>query len=289
MQWVDERHCIRRLPVERREGVLLASVSCIITSYNNARWLTAAIESVLGQSHAIEEIIVADDASTDGSRDIIAAFAGREARIRPILRERNLGVAANRDLAVREAAGELITTLDGDDIFLPGKIAAELAVLRDSAADTIAYSNFIRRDEQNGQEREEIPAIHGLSAANEILLRVLTRWPRPRDMLYAKALFLCAGGFRHHQELYEDWDLKLRLARTASGWRHSGVAGLMHRHDGTGLSTRDPLEHLRWTMDVLFHNRDWLEPAVGSKTYCDVLNERFRSLVLGYLGTKKGP
>jgi glycosyltransferase involved in cell wall biosynthesis len=266
----------------------LPKISCIITSYNNARWLAAAIESVLGQSRAVDEIIIADDASTDGSRDIVTAFADRNARIRPVFRESNLGVAANRDLAIREAAGELITTLDGDDLFLPGKIAAELAVLHDSDPDTVAYSNFIRRDEQSGQEREEIPAILGQSAANEILLRMMARWPRPRDMLYAKALFLRAGGFRHHQQLYEDWDLKLRLARTASGWRHSGIAGLMHRHDGAGLSTRDPLEHLRWTMDVLFQNRAWLEPTVGWKTYCDVLNERFRSLVMGYFRTKKG-
>jgi hypothetical protein len=108
-------------------------------------------------------------------------------------------------------------------------------------------------------------------------------------MLYAKALFLRAGGFRHHQQLYEDWDLKLRLARTASGWRHSGIAGLMHRHDGAGLSARDPLEHLRWAMDVLFQNRAWLEPMLGSKTYCDMLNERFRVLMIAYVETKTEP
>jgi glycosyltransferase involved in cell wall biosynthesis len=263
-------------------------ISCIITSYNNSRWLRPAIESVLQQSHPVDEIIIADDASTDDSRAIIEAFATQDRRIRSIYREKNLGVAANRDLAVREANGELITTLDGDDAFLPGKIDAEFVALQESRNDAIAYSNFIRRNERSGEEREETPAIHGLSATNEILIRILTRWPRPRDMMYSKDLFLRAGGFRHHQQLYEDWDLKLRLARLASGWKHSGIAGLVHRHDGSGLSARDPLEHLKWTLDVLFQNRQWLEVEVGWKVYCDVLNERFRTMVMGYLQTKMG-
>jgi glycosyltransferase involved in cell wall biosynthesis len=267
----------------------VAQISCIITSYNNSRWLRTAIESVLRQSHSVDEILVADDASTDDSRAIIAALAGQDRRIRAIYRDRNLGVAANRDLAIREASGELITTLDGDDMFLPGKVQAEVAALRESAADAIAYSNFIRRDERTGKEREEVPAILGASAKNDIILRILTRWPRPRDMMYAKSLYLSAGGFRHHQQLYEDWDLKLRLARFASAWKHSGIAGLVHRHDGSGLSTRDPLEHLRWTMDVLFQNRAWLEPAVGWRTYCDVLNEQFRTMVIAYTSNRPRP
>jgi glycosyltransferase involved in cell wall biosynthesis len=240
------------------------------------------------QSLPVDEIVVADDASSDDSRAIIESLAAHDRRIRPVYRDRNLGVAQNRDLAIREARGPLITTLDGDDAYLPGKIEAEFAVLQKGPSDAVAYSNFIRRDEANGQEKEEVPAIQDAASRLELLVRVLTRWPRPRDMMYSKELFLKAGGLRHHQVLYEDWDFKLRLARIASTWCHSGVAGLLHRHDGTGLSTRDPLEHLRWTMDVLFLNRDWLEQEVGWRIYCDILNERFRSLVMMYAQTKKG-
>jgi glycosyltransferase involved in cell wall biosynthesis len=241
------------------------------------------------QSLAVDEIIVADDASSDGSRAIIEELANADRRIRPIYRDRNMGVAQNRDLAVREARSPLITTLDGDDAYLPNKIECEFAALNEAPVDAIAYSNFVRRNENDGQERTEVPAIHGASSQSDLLLRVLSRWPRPRDMLYPKDLFLRAGGFRHHQVLYEDWDLKLRLARLTPAWRHSGVAGLVHRHDGTGLSARDPLEHLHWTMDVLFQNRDWLEPAVSWKIYCDVLNERFRTFMMMYMQKRSVP
>ena len=97
-------------------------ITVVITSFNNSTWLKECVESVAGQTMPVDEIIITDDASTDGSQDLIQSLAAIHPRIRPILRETNIGVAANRDLAVREARGELITTLDGDDYYYPEKI-----------------------------------------------------------------------------------------------------------------------------------------------------------------------
>ena len=100
-------------------------ISCVIVSYNNGDLLENAVMSVVKQTRPLDEIIIADDASADGSQDLIDALSHAFPNINPIIRERNLGVSANRDLAMREAHGDFVTYLDGDDHFLPTKIEAE--------------------------------------------------------------------------------------------------------------------------------------------------------------------
>jgi len=104
-------------------------------------YLKKAISSVLEQSMRVNEIIITDDGSTDGSREIIRSFANQYSILRPIFREKNLGVAANRDLAVRVATSHLITTLDGDDYYFPNKIENEYLALE--AGGDVAFSNAV--------------------------------------------------------------------------------------------------------------------------------------------------
>ena len=107
-------------------------VSVIITSYNQGKYLPDAIESVLKQTSPPYEIIICDDFSTkDNTREIIKEYSNRYPDlITPILQERNLGIAANRNTGFKAASGEYITWLDGDDRFLPRKIERELEVLK---------------------------------------------------------------------------------------------------------------------------------------------------------------
>src|SRR5918994_741925 len=124
-------------------------ISCVIVSYNNGKLLEEAAMSVVRQTRPVDEIIIADDASTDGSRQLIDALANRYSNVKPIFRERNLGVSANRDLGMRAVGGDVVTYLDGDDHFLPTKIEAEARAFGHSAG-VIAYSDvrFIdRRDD----------------------------------------------------------------------------------------------------------------------------------------------
>lgn len=104
----------------------MSTISCIIVSYNNGLFLKEAILSVVNQTLPVNEIIVADDGSTDGSRDLITSLAHEYSQIKPIFREKNLGVSINRDLAIRAAQSNLITTLDGDDCYSPKKLSKNL-------------------------------------------------------------------------------------------------------------------------------------------------------------------
>jgi len=89
-------------------------ISVIITSYNYEKYLARAIRSVLNQSFnkGEYEIIVIDDASTDGSKHIIDAFPGQ---IRTIANDENIGLAASCNKAIQSALGKFIIRLDADD------------------------------------------------------------------------------------------------------------------------------------------------------------------------------
>lgn len=96
-----------------------ASVSVIITCYNLDRYIVGAIRSVLDQTRAAAEIIVVDDASTDGSRERIASFGDR---IRLVALERNEGVLGATLAGLHVATGEIVAFLDGDDLWRPHKL-----------------------------------------------------------------------------------------------------------------------------------------------------------------------
>ncbi len=98
--------------------------------YNEERFLTEAVESVLGQSFGDFEIIISDDGSTDDTPALARSLAQRDpARILLIRAEHNQGkaFALNRALAIRR--GELIAWLDGDDAMLSGKLERQVAAL----------------------------------------------------------------------------------------------------------------------------------------------------------------
>ena len=90
-------------------------VSIIVVNYNNERFLAAAIESALGQSHPLCEIIVVDDCSTDNSRAIIASYGDR---IKSVFREVNGGQTAALNSAWPLARYPILIFLDSDDLLL---------------------------------------------------------------------------------------------------------------------------------------------------------------------------
>jgi glycosyltransferase involved in cell wall biosynthesis len=97
-------------------------------TYNFVDIVSETIESVLEQDYPNLEFIIADDASTDGTQKILQSYANKyPSKIRLILNEKNLGITGNCNAAFFACTGDLIAILGGDDLFLPGKISAQVA------------------------------------------------------------------------------------------------------------------------------------------------------------------
>lgn len=120
-------------------------VSVIIATYNCAPYLAAAIESALGQESVNVEVVVVDDASTDGTSQVARRYE-KTGRVRLLVNEVNRGPSFSRNRAIQAARGEWLAQLDGDDWFAPGRLATllQLAVVRQ--ADLVADDLFMVED-----------------------------------------------------------------------------------------------------------------------------------------------
>ncbi len=103
-------------------------VSVIIPVYNGASVVGEAVQSVLAQSHRDLEVLVIDDASTDGSADVIRQLD--DPRLRLIRHPRNMGADAARKTGLDASSGDVIAFLDQDDVFHPDKLQAHVEYLK---------------------------------------------------------------------------------------------------------------------------------------------------------------
>lgn len=245
----------------------MSNISCVIVSYNNGVFLQDAIMSVVNQTMKVTEIIVADDGSTDDSRNLITSLAHKYPQIQPVFREKNIGVATNRDLAIRAAKSNLVTTLDGDDLYLPQKIEREFLALQNNH-EPVAYSDVYLASNKN----EESFCLT-LSELSQFDRKQRLRWmvnnvvKLPRDMLLTKKLYLAVGGMKHELKRYEDWEFKIRLAASPNQWVHSGIVGSNYRQTSSGLSKINLLKHIQDQSRVLTENQYVLKEHLGEQEY----------------------
>jgi len=245
----------------------MPSISCIIVSYNNGMFLKEAIISVVNQTMPVAEVIVADDGSTDGSRDLITSLAEEYSQIKPIFRDKNIGVAANRDLAIRAANCNLITTLDGDDWYSAEKIEREFLVIQNNP-DSIAYSDvWITPTEIEQGLFLELSEVSSLDRRQRLHWFVHNVVRMPRDMLLPKNLYLEAGGMRHDLDRYEDWEFKIRLAACPNRWVHSGIVGSNYRQTSSGLSKVSLIQHTKYRYQVLMSNQELLKGYLSEQGF----------------------
>jgi glycosyltransferase involved in cell wall biosynthesis len=117
-------------------------ISCIITCYNQSKYIEEAIRSIINQTYRDLEIIIVDDASTDGSRNIIEKFKD-DSRVVTIFRDTNSGLPAiPRNDGIRKAQGQFIAFLDGDDYWATNKLEEQLTHVNDDIIGVGSTSTF---------------------------------------------------------------------------------------------------------------------------------------------------
>jgi glycosyltransferase involved in cell wall biosynthesis len=100
-------------------------VSILLTCYNHLAYLPAALDSIHAQTFTDYEVIAIDDGSTDGSRDWLAS----QTDIKLVLNEKNLGTYGTLNKGLDLATGEFIAVLNDDDVWMPVKLAKQIAIL----------------------------------------------------------------------------------------------------------------------------------------------------------------
>ena len=142
-------------------------VSAIIIFWNEARFLEAAIASVLAQTYSHWELLLVDDGSTDQSLAIAQRYAAQyPGQIRYLTHpeQANLGMSASRNLGIRDAQGTYIAYLDGDDVWLPTKLERQVALLAAHPEAVMTYGPlqlwFSWTGDSADQHRDELYGLH---------------------------------------------------------------------------------------------------------------------------------
>lgn len=118
-----------------------AKVSVVLPAYNAAPWVEAAIESVLVQEHVLE-VLVGDDASTDGTGSVLETIARRDGRVRSLPSDVNLGPGEMRRRLVAAARGELIAFQDADDRSHPERFRRQVAAFEQAPELALCGAGF---------------------------------------------------------------------------------------------------------------------------------------------------
>lgn len=170
-------------------------VSACIPVFNGGETLEKAIESVRAQTLAPEEILVVDDGSTDGSAQLAEKLGCK------VIRQENRGVAAARNVLLKEADGEVIALLDHDDAWTKEKLATQIAKLETSGVALVHSDCRFHYDDETVKERRL--KIHPDHDAFEHVLpdnRIITS-----SAVFYRDLMIEAGGFAEDLSRCSDW------------------------------------------------------------------------------------
>jgi glycosyltransferase involved in cell wall biosynthesis len=134
------------------------SVSVIIPTYNRAKFLPGAIQSVLNQTFSNVEIIVVDDGSTDDTRQELEPFRKKI----HYLATKNKGASHARNIGMKAASGKYIAFLDSDDLYLPYKLELEVSFMESHPEAGLVFTEFSATDGSAILEEYHLRAFHGI-------------------------------------------------------------------------------------------------------------------------------
>ena len=191
-------------------------VSVVIPSYNYAAYIGACLESVLGQRGFSDfEVVVVDDASTDGSREVIGRFL-HDPRVVLVAHEANQGHIATANSGFRRATGELIARIDADDFWDPAFLARTVALLDARTGAWLAHTNYRLVDgagRVTSERGTNIPYADGF-VGDPLPWLLFENFIPPAAAIFRRgALELVGGEFDAAIPFAEDWRLWMAIAR----------------------------------------------------------------------------
>ena len=218
----------------------------VITIFLDAdRFLAEAIESVRAQTYDRWELVLVDDGSRDASTRIAREYAARDpGRIRVVEHpgHENRGMSASRNLGVAHARGDMIALLDADDVYLPGKLAHQVALLEAHPEAGAVYGTtqywhgWTGHPDDMARDRERrrgIPA-DSLVRSGTMLRRFLrdeARTPCTCGVVMRREAVTRAGGFEEpFRGIFEDQVFFYKLFATSAVWVDGGCYDRYRQH-----------------------------------------------------------
>jgi hypothetical protein len=246
---------------------MIPAVSVVLPVHNGMPYVGACVRSLLAQTFTDFELVIGDDGSSDGTSEAVAALAGEDRRIRLLRRERASGLASSANWVVANSVAPLVAIAHADDLSAPTRLEREVAVLAAAPEVDLVGSLWNGIDEEGRQVRP----------GDWWRLRRLSRFApfSHSSIMFRRAAFDRAGGYRAQAEYWEDLDLYYRIARNGRVVVIPEVLSTV-RHARISTRLRDDQERVERAVDLMYETsraygrRSGREPgraveAAGSK------------------------
>lgn len=253
-------------------------MSVIIPTYNRRKLVERALRSAIAQTRPVEEIIVIDDGSTDGTCEALQAAFGN--RIRYVW-QRNAGVASARNHGLRLAQGRYLALLDSDDEWLPEKTRRQVEWLEARPDFGMVLCDVVRVDAEH-RDIEIFRRRDLLPEDGDILKWVLLEPALvPASAMLRRSTYESVGGFDETLPTAEDLDFHLRVAaRCRIGVVEEPLVRAMRGHDGLSSLERTYDDYVRVVEAAVAASTGQISPGDRNRALARVYARNARGMAL---------
>ena len=231
-------------------------VTVVIPSYNAEHTIRRTLDSVVTQTPYVDEVLVIDDGSDDGTAEIVREY---RQSVTLLVEPHRGDPAIPRNIGIQRASNDLIAFLDADDVWLPGKLGAQISAVASDPAVGLVCTNAFRQTQPAVFDDLATLLPRGAGASGDVLPRLLANnFVITSSVLACKAALQEAGPFYSGGGGAEDYGVWLRLARVCR-FAYLEQPWLVYRDWGLGY-------RLRWSK---------AENALALLDDLDRLEERF--------------
>ena len=230
----------------------MPKVSIIIPAYNQEQFVTQAVDSALAQTYPNVEVIVIDDGSTDGTRDVLANY-GKKIKY---IHQQNKGLAGARNTGILAAQGDYLLFLDSDDIIPPSKLELQVPLLETQPEFGLVYSAWQCVNEDCTQVLLEYRMNKQGNLLRDLLRR--TFFCIPAAAIIRRECLERVGLFDESLRAAEDTDMWIRLAYAGYAFGYIDEILLLYRIHGASLSAKvsHQVQYEFARLDKFFANPD---------------------------------
>jgi glycosyltransferase involved in cell wall biosynthesis len=219
------------------------TVSVIMPCFNHGEFLEESASSILSQSLSNLELIIIDDCSSDRSKEVVAMLSNKDSRVRYIFHAKNLGASRSRNDGLAVARGTYVAFCDADDLWMPEKLAEQVALLEESQSYGLAYCDAEIIDGRGVSKQSRFSCMfrppHNPSGwlFDEL---INTNFINTQTVIIRRDVLRESDGFDEKIRWVEDWWLWLQLSRRTMFFYDARVLAKYRVHEKSTFFSQAP-------------------------------------------------
>lgn len=252
----------------------MPKVSILIPTYNYARFISEALDSILLQTYQDFEVIISDDASTDNTQEIVAPYLVKDSRVKYIRHENNLGMVQNWNWTLNQSVGEYVQFLFADDKFMDVTALSQFAAALDGNLSASLVASARYAIDQSSKTVGMLEGIdrYGLVSGDEVIkdcfLKDKNLIGEPSVVMFRKSL--AERGFDESYRQLVDLEMWFHLCcRSDLFYIRAPLCGFRRHPDQqtvvNGKSRKTKIEGLRLFMDYFLELRSFFGGGLADR------------------------